>query len=331
MRDRRRLWGVVAAAGLALSACSGGSPSAATRSAVALSASSNATTTTARPPSTSTSVPSSSTTAKVTAPTTVPPGLGIGAHGPDVAALEQKLNALHYDVEKVDDVFDQNTAYAVTAFQKVMGMDRTGRATDDVVAALATATAPPALVPTGNPDRVEIDIPRQVLFLYKGGSLSKILTISSGSNQRFCSEGYCRTAVTPGGSYGIYRQGKGWEYGPLGALYNPQYFNGGIAIHGATSVPAYPASHGCIRIPMAAAEWFPSQVYMDMAVYVTGVPGEPLAPDIAKPVTSPQTTVAGASGAAGTTTTSPTTPAPPATTPPANLPGLLGNLLKPGG
>ena len=242
----------------------------------------------------------------------MPPGLGRGARGPDVLALEQRLNALHYDVGTLDDVFDQDTAYAVTAFQKVMGMDRTGRATDDVIAALATATPPPPLVPNGNADRVEIDIPRQVLFLYKGGALQKILTISSGSNERFCSEGYCRKAVTPGGSFGIYRQGKGWEYGPLGGLYNPQYFNGGIAIHGATSVPAYPASHGCIRIPMDAAEWFPGQVYPNMAVHVVGVPGQPLDPDIAKPVTSPQTTTVPTTAA--TTTTAP---------------DLLGGLLKP--
>ncbi|HTJ75186.1 MAG TPA: L,D-transpeptidase family protein [Acidimicrobiales bacterium] len=320
MGGARRMWlAVVAAAGVLFAACSGGTPSAASRTDGALVAASGGTTTTVAArsaPSTTAPPASSSTTARVTVPTTVPPGLRVGARGPEVAALEQRLNSLHYEVGAVDDVYDQNTAYAVTAFQKVTGMERTGRATDDVIAALSTATPPPALVPGGNADRVEIDIPRQVLFLYKGGSLLKVLTISSGSNQRFCSEGYCRQAVTPGGSFGIYRQGKGWEYGPLGGLYNPQYFNGGIAIHGATSVPAYPASHGCIRIPMSAAEWFPSQVYKDMAVHVVGVPGEPLAPDIAKPVTTPQTTLPPA-----TTTT--------VATPPPTLPDLLGGLLKP--
>ena len=315
MKGKGRVWlPVVAVLALGLSACSGGgSPAAATRSVASAAASAGAVpeggrTTSSTSSSTSTSTSTSTTVARTTVPTTVPPGLRVGARGADVAALEQRLDSLHYEVGKLDDVYDQNTAYAVTAFQKVNGMERTGRATDDVVARLATATPPPALVPGGNPDRVEIDIPRQVLFLYKGGSLLKVLTISSGSNERFCSEGYCRKAVTPGGSFGIYRQGKGWEYGPLGGLYNPQYFNGGIAIHGATSVPAYPASHGCIRIPMSAAEWFPGQVYADMAVHVVGVPGEPLDPDIQKPVTAaPTTTVA-------STTT---------------VPDLLGSLLKP--
>ena len=47
---------------------------------------------------------------------------------------------------------------------------------------------------------------------------------------------------------------------PLGRLYNPVYFNGGIAVHGAGSVPNHPASHGCVRIPMHIAEYFPALV-----------------------------------------------------------------------
>ncbi|MFP5299042.1 MAG: L,D-transpeptidase family protein, partial [Actinomycetota bacterium] len=36
----------------------------------------------------------------------------------------------------------------------------------------------------------------------------------------------------------------------LGTLYDPSYFVGGYAFHGSPSVPTYPASHGCIRLPM---------------------------------------------------------------------------------
>jgi len=310
--------------GLAAGACADSGPSAMQRTADSIAAAAPAagqSTEATQPPATAVvrpapTTPAPTTTAapvtattqvRVTTPTSAPPGLGVGARGPEVAALEGRLDALHYDVGKVDDVYDQNTAYGVTAFQKVTGMARTGRATDDVVAALATATPPPALVPDGGSDRVEVDIPRQVLFLYKAGALQKILTISSGSNQRFCSDGYCRKAVTPGGSYSIYRQGRGWEYGPLGGLYNPAYFNDGIAIHGAQSVPAQPASHGCIRIPMAAAEWFPGQVSIGMAVHVVGVPGQPPTPGVATPTT--------------TTTVAPTTT--------TTAPSLLGGLFKP--
>ena len=35
----------------------------------------------------------------------------------------------------------------------------------------------------------------------------------------------------------------------LGGMWDPVYFNYGIAMHGALNVPLEPASHGCIRIP----------------------------------------------------------------------------------
>jgi peptidoglycan hydrolase-like protein with peptidoglycan-binding domain len=190
-------------------------------------------------------------------------------------ALEQRLNELRYDVGKVDGVFDTTTAYAVTAFQKVTGRSRTGRATDDVVAALPSAALPAALVPGGGANRVEIDLKRQVLFLYEGNALAKILPVSTGSGERFCVDGRCERAITPGGSFRIYRRAKGWETSPLGRLYNSQYFNAGIAIHGSPSVPPYPASHGCVRIPMSAAEWFPDHVFYGTPVYVFGGPIAP--------------------------------------------------------
>ena len=61
-------------------------------------------------------------------------------------------------------------------------------------------------------------------------------------------------------SFHYQRRVTGWRHAPLGLLYNPVYFNGGIAVHGAPSVPNYPASHGCVRIPMHIAQYFPGLV-----------------------------------------------------------------------
>lgn len=191
-------------------------------------------------------------------------------------ALEQRLDALHYDVGVLDDYFDGNTSYAIMAFQKVHGMARTGRATSDVMARLATAETPGELVPGGGETRVEIDLARQVLFLYRHGSLFKILPVSTGSGQRYCVDGSCARAVTPGGSYKVFRRISGWRTSRLGQLYNPLYFNGGIAIHGSPSVPAYPASHGCVRIPMFSSGWFPQQVANGTPVYVLGAGPAPV-------------------------------------------------------
>jgi hypothetical protein len=141
--------------------------------------------------------------------------------------------------------------------------------------------------------------------------------VSTGNDERFCSEGWCRRAVTPPGSFTVYAQHYGWETGPLGSLYNAQYFNGGIAIHGSRSVPAYPASHGCVRISMSASEWFPERLSLGMPVYVlsaehpTATPVVPNAP----PVSTPTTIVREQPKAAPTTTTT--------------TPNLLGSLFGP--
>jgi len=304
---------ILAALGLLLSACSsgGGGRPAAVASASALRAADVTTTTV--PSTTTTEAPTTTTTAapKVTAPP--PAGLGSGSNGPTVLALQQRLQALHYWVGTPDGVFAQDTVYAVTAFQKVTGMARTGRATDDVLKAMEAATTPAPLVAGGEPARIEVDIPRQVLFLYEGGSITEILPVSTGSMERFCSEGYCRIAGTPTGAFHVYRQDKGWNEGPLGSLYNANFIVGGIAIHGAQSVPATPASHGCIRIPMSAAEWFPTKARVGTPVYVTGGPNTVSANDIIGP--APATTVAPRTAV---------NPGSTATTTPGLLSGLLG-------
>jgi len=295
--------------GLLLSACSSGDPGVAAR-ADALTAQSETSTTAPAPSTTTSSTSTTSTTAAPKVTTPPPPGLGSGAKGSEVLALQQRLQALHYFVGTPDGVFAQDTVYAVQAFQKVTGMARTGRATDDVVKAMETATTPAPLVPGGEASRVEVDIPRQVLFLYEGNGLSLILPVSTGNMERFCSEGYCRIAGTPTGAFKVYRQDTGWNEGPLGSLYNAQFIVGGIAIHGSNSVPPQPASHGCIRIPMSAAEIFPSKVRVGTPVYVTGGPNTVSANDIVGP--APSTTVP-ARGVAPTPTTAP---------------GLLSGLLK---
>jgi peptidoglycan hydrolase-like protein with peptidoglycan-binding domain len=317
MRTTRSGWATcLAMLGLLLSACSsgGGGKPAAAAGAAALTAQAEVTSTT-EPTTTTTEAPTTTTTAAPKVTTPPPSGLGSGSNGPAVLALQQRLQALHYWVGTPDGVFAQDTVYAVTAFQKVTGMSRTGRATDDVLKALETATTPSPLVAGGEATRIEVDIPRQVLFLWEGGSITEILPVSTGSMERFCSEGYCRIAGTPTGAFKVYRQDKGWNDGPLGSLYNANFIVGGIAIHGANSVPATPASHGCIRIPMSAAEWFPSKARIGTPVYVTGGPNTVSANDIVGP--APATTVPAAGSVAAPRATT-------ATTAPGLLSGLLG-------
>jgi len=173
--------------------------------------------------------------------------------------VEQKLEALHYDVGPIDGNIDEAAGHAVMAFQKANGLARTGQLTDDVKAKImATEGTPAPILANGEPSRVEVDLSRQVLFLYENGSLLKILSVSSGTAE----------TPTPTGTFHMYRAESGWHTSALGRLYNAQYFVGGYAIHGSNSVPAQPASHGCVRIPMNSAEWFPSHVAMGMQVVI---------------------------------------------------------------
>jgi len=253
------------------------------------------------------------TTTTVALPAAPPPGFGNGDKGPEVMALEQRLTDLKYDPGNVDGTFDWATHYAVMAFQKVQGIPRSGRATSDVMEMLTRVGAPGPMLPEGGATRIEIDLPRQMLQLYVNGELNRVLSVSTGSGKRYCVDGDCAKAVTPGGSFKISRRITGWRTSRLGRLYNPLYFNGGIAIHGAPSVPAYPASHGCVRIPMHSARWFPDAVPNGTPVYVIGgsraaVPFNEPAPGEAPPTVPPDTSTTTTTAAAPTTSTSTSTP-----------------------
>lgn len=296
----------------ALASCSsGGTESASERTSAARKV---RRTTTSSSASTSSTSSTSSTTA-----TTVPfDGLRPGDSGPEVSALQQRLAELHYDVSP-DGQYSSATTHAVMAFQKVNGLGRDGVAGPATRAKLASPVIPGPSVSGGGSNRVEVDVARQVLFFYKGGSLHRIVSVSTGSGERFCVKGRCATAVTPGGSFRVSGKVGGWQTGDLGKLYKPSYFNGNIAIHGALSVPGGPASHGCVRVPMNSADWIYSSLPVGMAVYVLNGPRVPApfsdAPPPPPPPTVPPTvpptlppsTTTSTSTSTTTTTTAPTT------------------------
>lgn len=170
-----------------------------------------------------------------------------------IQEAEQLLANLGYWTGTVDGQFDAASRQALIAFQKVEGRPRTGQLTDAELQALQSA-ARPAPLETGYA-HVEADLNRQVLFIIDDkGTVTKTLSISSGNGKDFTSEGWTRRAVTPTGRFKVYRKVDGWRKAPLGSIYYPNYFLSGVAIHGSPSVPAFPASHGCIRIPVFAAK-----------------------------------------------------------------------------
>ena len=185
----------------------------------------------------------------------------------EIQEVEQRLFELGYWTGPVDYVFDAGSRHALIAFQKVEGRKFTGQLTPEEIQAVRNAGRPAPL--EGGYWHVEVDLKRQVLFIVDmGGTVTKILSVSSGTGKLFTSEGRTRRAITPVGSFTVRRKIEGWRKSPLGRLYFPVYIIGGIAIHGHTSVPAYPASHGCIRIPMTAAEAFSEMMQIGTPVIV---------------------------------------------------------------
>lgn len=168
------------------------------------------------------------------------PTLGPGSRGPSVLALERRLAELRYALRGTDSLYAHDTTEAVLAFQKVHGLRKTGRVDAAFWRLLATATVP--LPRSGRDDHIEIDKTRNVLYEITGGRVNRIVHVSTGL-----------TGNTPVGSFRVYRKIPGWDW----ILWYPMYFLRGFAIHGYPSVPAYPASHGCVRVPM----WIAPSLY----------------------------------------------------------------------
>ena len=168
-----------------------------------------------------------------------------------VKEAERGLSELGYWTGPVDGVFDATSQSALIAFQKWEGRTINGRLTRDELEAIRNGEAPRAR--DVGYEHVEVDLDRQVLLLINHNGEVRVLPVSSGSGKEFTSDGQTSVAYTPRGRFVVYDKTFGWEDGALGSVYYANYISGGVAIHGYESVPAQPASHGCIRIPMFAA------------------------------------------------------------------------------
>jgi peptidoglycan hydrolase-like protein with peptidoglycan-binding domain len=209
---------------------------------------------------TTTVAPTTSAPPTTAAPTTTtrpkPAKLQSGSEGAEVKALQQRLHELGYQVQAADGHFGPETHHSVVAFQKV---NRLGR--DGVVGPITRKALERPRVPKPRSTKagfhVEADLTLQVVYMVKDGKVQEILDASSASGQNYTVDGDVRLAVTPQGNFVIQRKIDAWRRSKLGLLYRPAYFTGGYALHGAYSVPPFPASHGCIRITTTAMDrWF---------------------------------------------------------------------------
>jgi len=186
--------------------------------------------------------------------TSMSPNVGYGATGLFVDLVQQKLAALHIFIPQTG-VWDSGTQWAINAYHRLLNR---GYSTvldpatlNDLLAGKGTFT-----VRYPNQGRhVEGNLGKQLVALIDGPKVYWIFPISSGKP----------STPTILGSFQIYNRVPG--YLPDGMYYS-DFFTRGYALHGYDPSPDYPASHGCMRLPIqdaiAAFNWLQIGDWVDV-------------------------------------------------------------------
>jgi hypothetical protein len=182
-----------------------------------------------------------------------------GDTGSGVARIARRLDDLGYAVAtRSPSSFDAALTQSVYAFQKAQGIG-----VDGIVGPVTRARLrePEPVRPRyrAPASHIEVDKERQLVLLVEDGKVDTVVNTSTAGIP-----GY----VTPEGRFRVFRRVAGIDRSPLGLLWNPLYFYRGYAIHGSTSVPPHPASHGCVRLPLWEAKRLFDTVPHGEVVYV---------------------------------------------------------------
>ncbi|MFN6120326.1 MAG: L,D-transpeptidase family protein [Actinomycetes bacterium] len=181
-----------------------------------------------------------------------------GSGPANVARGQQRLLDLGFWLAGADGSFGVTTRQAVMAFQKWSGLPASGNLDEVTAARLNTVQCRPTTGVSG--DLFLVDKGDQLGFIVRNGRAEWVLNVSTGGDYDYTwrdSRGNLipDKAVTPTGTHRVYRVHDEPRYdGSLGVLYRPRFFVGGVAVHGAPSVPNYPASHGCVRVTNQAMD-----------------------------------------------------------------------------
>ena len=236
-----------------------------------------------------------STTVSVTAPivvetTDVPQTtthlsqpLGLGMAGEEVRQVQERLDELGFFVGEIDGQFGPLFQQALWAYQKlVLNVPRdeaksilTDELWQDMQRGIRIEPMRWHSKGEATRNHVEIYLPSQVAVFFVDDEAAMIVHISSGDGKEwkevvtidvgeFGNENGTEPIVrreigvslTPGGVFRFERMVEGLRNSALGGMWDPAYFNYGIAMHGALNVPLHPASHGCIRMSQTAGRTF---------------------------------------------------------------------------
>ena len=162
-----------------------------------------------------------------------------GSSGPFVGLIQQRLAALHFYIPQTG-VYDAGTGLAIDAYHRLLHRGTSQTLDGLTISYLLDGFGAFKVRYPGQGRHAEANLSLQLLALIDGSHVESIEPTSSGKP----------STPTILGDYRVYLREPGYN---SHSMYYSDYFIRGYAIHGFDPAPDYPASHGCIRIPIADA------------------------------------------------------------------------------
>jgi hypothetical protein len=164
---------------------------------------------------------------------------GFGSTGRFVQLIQQRLAALHFYIPQTG-VYDAGTGWAVDAYHRLLHWGTSQTLDGRTISFLLDGFGAFRIRFPRHGHHAEGNLSLQLLALIDRGQVQVIYPISSGKP----------STPTILGDFHVYSKVPG--YLPDGMYYS-NFFYSGYAIHGYDPAPDYPASHGCMRLPIADA------------------------------------------------------------------------------
>jgi hypothetical protein len=165
--------------------------------------------------------------------------VGFGSRGPFVDLIQQRLAALHFYILQTG-VYDTGTGLAIDAYHRLLHRGTSESLDGRTISYLLDGFGEFKLRFPSHGRHAEGNLSLQLLALADGSHVVRIYPISSGKP----------STPTILGDFHVYSKVPG--YLPDG-MYFSNFFIRGYAIHGFNPAPDYPASHGCMRVPIPDA------------------------------------------------------------------------------
>jgi hypothetical protein len=170
---------------------------------------------------------------------TLSTNVGFGSTGRLIQLIQRQLAALRFYIPQTG-AYDQGTGLALDAYHRLLRWGTSQTLDARTITALLDGYGTFRVRFPNHGRHAEGNLSLQLLALVDGSRVDAIYPISSGKP----------STPTILGDFHVYSKVPG--YLPDGML-DSNFFISGYAIHGYDPAPDYPASHGCMRLPIVDA------------------------------------------------------------------------------